>query len=448
MLSSIHKKVSSLIRGRPQTQVAKDGDIQDLHFAPTQDSAVDINASHNWDFTIVFKRAKDLPRGDLLSSDPFLEVYLGRPEDKESLTFVTGVQWSTLNPTWNATWQLLNVTDETMLQILVKDKNKMMADTDLGRTSFILGAKLEGTQEHILDVWQSDDRKQGRIIIQMTGVRSTAALTKASTKGPARYSRHTSYAAGVLTREKKYEFYAYRVRLYHLFDVFGTDTRHYQHWNTEYVAAQRIFADNLEGLNIRNALHSQHAYLYRHARNTVYDSLVTAEDWRKLLHGDRLKKDPDQDLKTVVFTYSIVPKGFYFSETGTAFFQDFMSKHAMHANRTQEVMYSGEFRLFRDVNHNDDWTLLIDNNSGTYAPKKEELEKVKKLFELNFPDLVVMALDREDPYVKEMKRATKRAEAMAEAQQGQKLRLFGAVGSKDEEEEELQVPKAEDAREV
>ncbi|KAG0261324.1 hypothetical protein BG011_001098 [Mortierella polycephala] len=432
MLSSIGNRVSSLVhRHRTSATVAQDDSTNNSSTDPNQSSSM------NWDVTIVFKGAKELARGDLLSSDPFLEAYLGPPEDKDSLSFVTGVQWSTLNPTWDATWRLLNVTEGMMLQILIKDKNKMMVDTDLGRASLQLGAKLEGTQEHVLDIWRTDDRKQGRVILQTTATRSSgysATLTKPSTSGPSQYSRHTSYAAGVLTREKKYEFYTYRVRLYHLYDVFGTDARYYQHWNVDYDAAKRIFADSLEGLNIRNALHSQHSYLYRHGRNTAYGALGTAQDLGQLLHGDRLKKDPNQDLKTVLFTYSIVPRGLYFSETGAAFFQDFMSKHAMHANRAQEVMYSGEFRLFLDE-QSAQWTLLIDNNSGTYAPKKEELYKVKQLFELNFPDLKVMALDREDPYLNDIREATKKADAAQAANQSQRLTLFGAgaINSKSDE---------------
>ncbi|KAG0033480.1 hypothetical protein BGZ83_004281, partial [Gryganskiella cystojenkinii] len=260
-----------------------------------------------------------------------------------------------------------------------------------------------------------------------------ALLTKPSTKGPARFSRHTSYAAGMLTRENKYEFYTYRVRLYHLLDVFGTDPHQYQHWNVNYDAAKKIFGDNLEGTNIRSALHSQHSYLYRHGRTTVYDQLATAADLGMLLHGERLKKNAHQDLKTIVFTYSIVPKGMYFSETGAAFFQDFMSKHAMHANRATEVMFSGEFRFFKDEKHHDDWTLLIDNNSGTYSPKKEDLHKVKKVFELNFPDLVVVALDHEDSFLKEIRAETKKLEAEQAAQQRQRFQLFGSMSSKNEE---------------
>src|SRR5688572_28306988 len=85
-----------------------------------------------------------------------------------------------------------------------------------------------------------------------------------NTTGPVRFSRHTSYAAGILTHEHKLEFFTHRVRLYHVFEIFGTDHTKYQHWNTKYDSAQRIFGDTLEGQNIRNVLHSQHSYLYRH----------------------------------------------------------------------------------------------------------------------------------------------------------------------------------------
>ena len=207
----------------------------------------------------------------------------------------------------------------------------------------------------------------------------------------------------------------------------------YNGWNKGYSAAQKIFADNYEGSQIRQALHNQHAYLYRHGRTTQYDAVANGTELGALLHGDRLKKDPEQDLKMVVFTYSIIPKGMYFSETGAAFFQDFMSKHAMHANRATEVMFSGEFRVFRDEHNHDDWTLMIDNNSGTYSPRKEDLPKVKKLFETNFPGLTVITLDHEDPMLKEIRAETKRIEAETAARQKQRVSLFSSMSSKSEE---------------
>ncbi|KAF9092380.1 hypothetical protein BGX29_010488 [Mortierella sp. GBA35] len=418
MLASIHEKFSSLIHRHKETEVT-------------------IPLSKNWDFSINFHSAKDLPRGDILSSDPYLEAYLGDSEDPLSLSFITGVQWNTLNPVWDARWELLNVSDETVLEMYIKDKDKMKEDTPLGKATLVLGAKLEGTQEHVLDIIRPDGRTHGQVIVHTTGTRSygkSTSLSKATTAGPVRYSRHTSYAAGVLTAEnRKFEFYVYRARLYHLLDIFGQDPSLYNGWNKNYAAAQKIFADNYEGSQIRQALHNQHSYLYRHGRNTVYSSLSNGTELGEMLHGDRLKKDPEQDLKMVVFTYSIVPKGMYFSETGAAFFQDFMSKHAMHANRATEVMFSGEFRVFRDEHHNHDWTLMIDNNSGTYSPRKEDLPKVKKLFETNFPGLTVITLDHEDPVLKDIRAETKRLEAEAAARQKERFSLFSSMRSKSEE---------------
>ncbi|KAG0335882.1 hypothetical protein BG004_008286 [Podila humilis] len=448
MLSSLQHKLSSLVHDHRDTldQAKEKMNVVTASFS----------SSRNWDYSVTFIGAKDLARGDLLSSDPFLEAYLGSPDDPSSLCFVTGVQWFTLNPTWNATWELVNVPENAVLEILIKDKDKMKEDTDLGKTSLVFsGLPLEGTREHTLDIWRTESRKRGQLFIKTVAKKSTGhtgQLSYPTTRGPARYSRHTSYAAGMLTRDSSFEFYTYRIRLYHLLDIFGSDEREYQHWNSDYDGANRIFADTLEGLNIRNAIHSQHSYLYRHDKTSLYGSLATAQDLATLLHEQRLKADPNLDLKMVVFTYSIVPKGLYFSETGVAFFQDFMSKHAMHANRAPSVMYAGEFRLFRERerdphHHNNntnnynsnnnsssnDWTLLIDNNSGTYAPKKQDLYKLKKLFEMNFPDLVVVAMDHDDPYLKQIRASTKQAEQEQAARQSQRWTLFGNMTSKNDD---------------
>ncbi|KAF9426431.1 hypothetical protein BGZ94_006528 [Podila epigama] len=419
-----------------------------------------------------------------------------------------------------------------------KDKDKMKEDTLLGNAILTLTHGDDGpTTEHTLDIWRTDTRKRGQVFVQAStaATRTTgphALLPFPSTTGPARFSRHTSYAAGVLTGDKQFEFYTYRVRLYHIAEIFGpvNAPRHYQHWNTEYDAAKRIFAETLEGTNLRNMLHSQHSYLYRHDKSTLYGALFTGRDLVKLLHGKRLEEHrekeercrlqaqkkneesqrrqqqqqqqqqgqpsldshttsansnvsqnsnctfnsnsgttsntsntsnsvstshPEHDLRMIVFTYTILAKGLYFSETGTAFFRDFMSKHAMHGNRATDVVYAGEFRLFRDHgkknNYNaaanytvDDmtmstdhgpWTLLIDNNSGTYAPRKQDLPLVRKLFQANFPDLIVDARDHDDPMLKEIREATKKTLENQAAKQGgfQSWALFSNMSSKNED---------------
>lgn len=42
------------------------------------------------------------------------------------------------------------------------------------------------------------------------------------------------------------------------------------------------------------------------------------------------------------------------------------------------------------------WELVIDNNSGTYAPDKTLLPTLQALLEYNFPGFTIIALDRED----------------------------------------------------
>lgn len=57
--------------------------------------------------------------------------------------------------------------DGMELQIQVKDKNKMMVDTDLGQASLVLGAHLDGTQEHVIDLWKPNGRRQGQLLIEV-----------------------------------------------------------------------------------------------------------------------------------------------------------------------------------------------------------------------------------------------------------------------------------------
>lgn len=118
-------------------------------------------------------------------------------------------------------------------------------------------------------------------------------------------------------------------------------------------------------------------------------------------------------VKPAIYTYIISSDddSFRFSETGAAFFVDFASKHALHSNCAETVRYSGEFhprpkggwQNFSDDTPDDavEWELVIDNNSGTYAPNPMMLPELKELLEYNFPGFVIHAWDREDPRLKE-----------------------------------------------
>jgi len=131
-----------------------------------------------------------------------------------------------------------------------------------------------------------------------------------------------------------------------------------------------------------------------------------------------------QRIKPAVYTYIISSddESFRFSETGAAFFVDFASKHALHANCATRVRYSGEFHprpripgvpggggwsAFNESMRDDevDWELVIDNNSGTYSPSKDMLPALKALLEHNFPGLGIVALDHADEELKKSREA-------------------------------------------
>ena len=97
-----------------------------------------------------------------------------------------------------------------------------------------------------------------------------------------------------------------------------------------------------------------------------------------------------------LYTYVItLDAEWRFTETGDEFAIDLLSKHMMHANAAQVVMYAGEFFVQHignldayeaeefaggeDVSHHPkDYELVIDNNSGTYKPDKSTLPELQR----------------------------------------------------------------------
>jgi len=68
-----------------------------------------------------------------------------------------------------------------------------------------------------------------------------------------------------------------------------------------------------------------------------------------------------------------------------------LRKHAMHSGVAEHVRYAGEFHIFeRGGKH----SLVLDNNSGTYAPSHETLPFLKTLFQHNFPGLDIVVINQ------------------------------------------------------
>jgi len=212
------------------------------------------------------------------------------------------------------------------------------------------------------------------------------------------FKLHTSFTAGIFTGSSEDFIPAFSLFEVELYDINKVFQGKKQHWNVNYKAAQMIFGPGTAGEIVRTAVRAQHSSLYREGTLRTYSNkFAFGQELLQLLrYGVRSKR-------RYFYTYAITDK-WRFSETGADFFKDFMSKHAMHSNCGEEVYYAGEFHIQKPPTG--PARLVLDNNSGTYGPDKNDLQKLKALFQLNFPDLEVEALDFNDPklaqYKKEM----------------------------------------------
>ncbi|KAI0363411.1 hypothetical protein BV20DRAFT_145015 [Pilatotrama ljubarskyi] len=240
--------------------------------------------------------------------------------------------------------------------------------------------------------------------------------------GPVRYSRHFSPTIGRLTNLNDARLYStWKIYIKGVRMFFGDTV---QHWNKNYKAAQAIF-QGPTSIAVRSTIQAGHRLLYARSTTNGFGIIDGSEDvFRLLLHGSIGSADglpvgavtPSTTpapyanrVKPAVYTYIIAvdDDSFRFSETGAAFFVDFASKHALHANCAPAVRYSGEFHPRPEggwENFSDDvpdesvrWELVIDNNSGTYSPDPMMLPDLKELLQYNFPGFTVHALDRNDP---------------------------------------------------
>ena len=199
----------------------------------------------------------------------------------------------------------------------------------------------------------------------------------------------------------------------------------HQPWNRNYPAAQKIFSGPAS-IAVRSGIQAGHRMLYARTSSNGFGVIEDKSGILQLLHGgsgppvNNSTVPPSEfahRVKPAVYTYIISSDddSFRFSETGAAFFVDFASKHALHSNCAERVRYSGEFHPrpkggwdnFSDSTPDDavDWELVIDNNSGTYAPDKGMLPALKSLLEYNFSGFGVFAMDHGDEELKKSREA-------------------------------------------
>ncbi|KAE9404834.1 hypothetical protein BT96DRAFT_916518 [Gymnopus androsaceus JB14] len=389
------------------------------------------------DLTIKFIGASKLPKMDITgTADPY---FVAKIDDRISM--VSTVKTNTLTPVWNETWRVKNVpmTSDLYVEVLDKDVGAPIDDY-IGKfkTSVAAGAKeleIEGPLFR---------RDRGTFWLKIDSTPSTTPPEpRYLFDGPIRYSRHFSPTVGLLTNLDDVRLYStWKMYLIGV-PIYFKDV--YQHWNVNYKAAQSIFGPGATSLAIRTGVQAGHRMLYARSSSNGFGIIESAADVLKLFHGgdlnpkgivgsdkeyiSRQDQSPEGQpgtaaptvhspfahrVKPAVYTYIISAEddSLRFSETGAAFFVDFASKHALHANCCERVRYSGEFHPrpkskdgswvgwqdFKDSmpDADVDWEVLIDNNSGTYSPDKGMLPTLQALLEHNFPGFGVRALDRED----------------------------------------------------
>ena len=176
---------------------------------------------------------------------------------------------------------------------------------------------------------------------------------------------------------------------------------------------------SIKGRILNHALHHQHARIYNFDRETVYGSFESPSRDLTLQFLDLVHYDEGGR----IFTYVITLDGQWrFTETGKEFGIDMLSKHSMHADCDNYIAYSGEFFIRRLKNPNksgspdeqdthppkeleggpphDDppkdpayYSLIIDNDSGTYRPNAKIQSQLKEFLHRNLPEIKIITLD-------------------------------------------------------
>eukprot|EP01060_Flectonema_neradi_P029666 TRINITY_DN4146_c0_g1_i1.p1 TRINITY_DN4146_c0_g1~~TRINITY_DN4146_c0_g1_i1.p1 ORF type:complete len:443 (+),score=78.58 TRINITY_DN4146_c0_g1_i1:126-1331(+) len=155
-------------------------------------------------------------------------------------------------------------------------------------------------------------------------------------------------------------------------------------WCRTYRPAQQIFSDSGSAA-VRTMIMGQHSTLYRQKGFRRCSTLYVSTK-EMLFH--HLGVNPySKNTKVQMFTYVLLPCAeFRFSSTSKNLLRDGLSKHAVHANCAEEVIYAGEFNFM-------DGCLFIDNASGTFSPDKNHLPVVRDFLAQHFKGLPVGYLD-------------------------------------------------------
>ncbi|KAL4426360.1 hypothetical protein ABPG77_004654 [Micractinium sp. CCAP 211/92] len=344
-------------------------------------------ASHGYDVLVRVVQAHGLAAGDWWcgNSDPYCLLRLRAPGGEEIVQYRTRTVFKDRNPQFDEFFEMGNLRAGTVLAAEVWDKDILTPDDVLGRAEWVFAPR-PCAPEHALSLrlpLEHPRRRQGgsgQLELEVH-YRPSQQPGVPRMLGPVRFRQQLSPVSGWLmghwTDERTLAFSTYKLFLCNVAEIFeGVACP----WNRSHAAAAHIFKNPVMLSSVR----SQHAALYAtQLGRSRAGVLGTAADLFALF-GYGLR-----DGQRRYFTYSLLPDSFRCSETGAKFFADYFSKHAMHSAGAEEVLYAGEFCIIPDEDAPGGHKLVVDNNSGTYAPPARYLPLMAQLFTSNFPDLVV-----------------------------------------------------------
>ncbi|UJR20305.1 hypothetical protein I4U23_023436 [Adineta vaga] len=345
------------------------------------------------DVLIKFHAAHNLPKMDVVgTADPYFRAKI----DDGQVEFSSSCIIKTLNPVWNEEWIVRNIPSTAKLFVTVYDKDDdTLFDDYIGKFQI----DIQPLENECIPILGFSNTHRGTFQLSIELLPSVEARPY-TFDGPVRFSRHNSLTVGHLTKVNDERLYStWEIHLKRI-DIYF-DRNRKQKWNSSYHAAKKIFEGPMAHA-IQSVIKQAHRVLYAKHTTNEFGLVSTNEDFWRLLTDINTNM-----IKPCVYTYIIEDNTWRFSETGASFFVDFASKHALHANCAQTVHYAGEFHPrpkcgWDEYDPNEildwnQWELVIDNGSGTYAPDLRLLNKLQELLVFNFPDLNVVTYDFKDP---------------------------------------------------
>ncbi|CAF3477388.1 unnamed protein product [Rotaria sp. Silwood1] len=360
--------------------------------------------SDNYDVIIRFHSAKILSRNVLGGHpDPYFIANIDHVISFKSIALPR-----TLEPSWyDAEWIVRNISRHAELIVTLYDKyDRKLSDDFIGQ--FIIRDLINyipSTKGH--DIINASNQYNGCFHLSIQSMKSseeTKQLPRYTLDSSCRYFCHNSMTMGRLTKINiDHTYPTWKIQMRRISFFFLPNQR--QYWNKQYKSARAIFGNYPFSSTSRKSIKLAHKALYeKTSRYNENGSLNSSDDLWKFVFTNRITKI----IKPCIYTYVIDNYSWKFSETGIGLFTDFVSKHALLANCSEYVCYAGEFHprpKYGWDKWDDEWELVFDNNSRTYAPDANLLINLKQLLVFNFPGLNIVTYDCEDPKLQDSKEA-------------------------------------------